>query len=86
MLAENALKHNVNTRESPLRIDIRVENDCVTVTNNLQLRNAVCKNRKGLENLKKQYLIQGKNVDVRNTGTEFAVVLPLLQTDGEAGG
>lgn len=78
MLVENALKHNINTRESPLMIDIRISEENVTVTNNLQLRNSVSKNHKGLDNLEKQYRIHGKHIEVMKSDFMFTVVLPLL--------
>lgn len=78
MLVENALKHNINTRESPLMIDIRISEENVTVTNNLQLRNSVSKNRMGLDNLEKQYRIHDKHIEVMKSDFMFTVVLPLL--------
>ena len=78
MLVENALKHNINTRESPLVIDIRICEENVTVTNNLQLRSSVSKNRMGLDNLEKQYRIHGKHIEVMKSDFMFTVVLPLL--------
>ena len=78
MLVENALKHNINTKESPLRIGISVGEKNVCVTNNLQLRQSVNKNQVGLKNLEKQYRIHGLHIDVRKSGTEFTVILPLL--------
>ena len=78
MLVENALKHNINTRESPLVIDIRISEENVTVTNNLQLRSSVSKNRMGLDNLEKQYRIHGKHIEVMKSDFMFTVVLPLL--------
>lgn len=78
MLVENALKHNINTKESPLVVDVRVEKECVTVANNLQLRSSVSRNRVGLRNLDRQYRIYGKHIEVCKTATKFAVMLPLL--------
>lgn len=78
MLVENALKHNINTRKSPLVIDIRISEENVTVTNNLQLRSSVSKNHKGLDNLEKQYRIHGKHIGVMKSDFMFTVVLPLL--------
>lgn len=78
MLVENALKHNINTRESPLTIDIRISEENVTVTNNLQLRNSVSKTHKGLDNLEKQYRIHNKQIKVMKSDIMFKVVLPLL--------
>lgn len=78
MLVENALKHNINTRESPLIIDICIGKDNVTVTNNLQLRPSVTKNRIGLDNLERQYAIHGKHIGVIKSKEMFTVILPLL--------
>lgn len=78
MLIENALKHNINTQESPLKIKICIDKERVTVTNNLQLRAVVSRNRIGLDNLEKQYGIYGKHIKVENSDGVFAVTLPLL--------
>ena len=78
MLVENALKHNTNTIKSPLMVAINIENGFVTVSNNLQLRNSVSKNRIGLSNLEKQYGIHGKHITIEKTDTTFSVKLPLL--------
>ena len=78
MLVENALKHNINTSQSPLEITIRINRDSVCVTNNLQLRNSVSKNHIGLQNLEKQYRIHGKHIEVRKSASDFTVKLPLL--------
>ena len=78
MLVENATKHNINTREMPLVVNIRIDDNRVTVANNLQLRNSVSRNRVGLKNLEKQYNIHGKHIEVVKSDTEFRVTLPLL--------
>ncbi|WP_303013967.1 sensor histidine kinase [uncultured Bacteroides sp.] len=78
MLVENALKHNINTRDFPLRIDICIGKEHITVTNNLQLRSTVSKNGVGLKNLEEQYRIHGKCIKVRKSDLDFTVTLPLL--------
>jgi len=81
MLIENAIKHNVVSRNKPLHISIHANGDeMITVTNNLQPRWVSEPSSKiGLENIRKRYeLISGKDVIVRNTGTHFEVSLPLL--------
>ncbi len=78
MLIENALKHNINTKSSPLRISICIGKESVTVTNNLQLRASVSKNRIGLDNLEKQYRIHNRHIQVEKSDSEFTVTLPLL--------
>lgn len=59
MLIENALKHNINTRDFPLKINIRINKECVVVTNNLQLRNTVSKNGVGLKTWKSNIAFMG---------------------------
>ena len=55
MLVENALKHNISTKKSPLIVHISIGNEGITVRNNLQLRNYVASNGAGLKNLQRQY-------------------------------
>ena len=78
MLIKNALKHNINTKTSPLKISICISKESVTVTNNLQLRASVSKNRIGLDNLEKQYRIHNRHIQVEKSDSEFTVTLPLL--------
>lgn len=76
MLIENALKHNINTKDSPLKIRIYIRKECVSVTNNLQLRASVSKNRIGLDNLEKQYRIHNRHIKVEKSDSEFTITLP----------
>lgn len=81
MLIENAIKHNVVSRNKPLHISIHANgNETLIVTNNLQPKLAVeASTRIGLQNIRKRYeLISGQNVIVKQTNREFEVVLPLL--------
>jgi len=78
ILVENALKHNVNTHEHPLEINIAISEDKVLVRNNLQLRQSVSRNRMGLANLAKQYQLHGKQINVEKDAFTFSVTLPLL--------
>lgn len=81
MLVENAIKHNVVSRKSPLRIEIHANgNQTLIVKNNLQPRTMVePSTRIGLNNIMKRYeLISGRNVMVKKTAVAFEVSLPLL--------
>lgn len=78
ILVENALKHNVNTPEHPLEIKIIITKDEVRVTNNLQLRQSVSRNKIGLANLARQYQMYGKQIIVKKDISTFSVTLPLL--------
>lgn len=80
MLVENAIKHNVNTKASPLVINIFTQGDSIIVSNNLQPRNNVIKNSIGLDNLTKQYALYGKKVKIKRTDTDFIVGLQFIDT------
>lgn len=78
LLVENALKHNITTRDHPLIIQIRITNEGIAVSNNLQLRSSVDKGGVGLINLQKQYNLYNKIIDIAQTDTEFIVKIPFI--------
>lgn len=81
MLIENAIKHNVISKNKPLHIDVHVNGaDTVVVSNNLQPRETtVPSTRIGLNNIIKRYwLVSGRQVNVCSTNGAFTVTLPLL--------
>jgi len=56
ILVENAIKHNIISEESPLEINIYIENDYLCVSNNLQIRNEnVISTKVGHQNLFDRY-------------------------------
>ena len=82
MLVENAVKHNVILKDSPLHIVIMTTNSGkLVVANNLQRKDRqVSSNRVGLTNIVKKYrLMKKEEISVRDDGKEFAVVVPLIQ-------
>jgi two-component system, LytTR family, sensor kinase len=81
MLIENAIKHNVVSKNKPLHIDVHVNgNNTIVVSNNLQLKLSLENSSKiGLQNIIKRYwLVSGKEVVVDKTVAAFTVTLPLL--------
>jgi len=81
-LIENAIKHNVLTKERPLRIRITGEGGTIRVSNNLQLRDGVEKGGMGLANLRERYAALGEGVMVvANNENEFSVTIPILQNE-----
>lgn len=81
MLIENAIKHNIVSRNKPLRIELHANgNQTLIVRNNLQPRQEqAVSNQIGLQNIIKRYELIGQNdVIVRKTETYFEVELPLL--------
>lgn len=80
LLVENATKHNMATKTSPLKIKIHLTDQHIHVSNNLQLRNDSAKNGYGLSNLQKQYDMYGKQISIRRRNNEFVVELPYIET------
>lgn len=78
---ENALKHNISTKKSPLIVHISIGNEGITVRNNLQLRNYVASNGAGLKNLQRQYALYGTLVEILKDEKEFVVKLPFVGGD-----
>ncbi len=80
ILVENAILHNMATRENPLTISIYVENKFVVVKNNLQKKATQLKStKKGLGNLAERVrLITGRALIIEETSTDFTVKTPLI--------
>lgn len=80
MLAENAMKHNLITRQNPLQIRIYHEKDYLIVSNDLQLRKSPeASTGLGLKNISERYRIfAGKSIEVEKTQEKFIVKLPLI--------
>jgi sensor histidine kinase YesM len=81
MLVENAVKHNMLLRDSPLKILIMTTNSGrLVVSNNLQRKDRmVSSNKVGLTNIVNKYrLMKQEEITVRDDGKEFAVVVPLI--------
>lgn len=80
MLIENAIKHNEISNEMPLKITLKINNDMVEVSNNLQLRITTEPSSKtGLQNIKDRYkFFTTKDVEVIETNRSFVVKIPLL--------
>ena len=78
MLVENAIKHNINTEQSPLVIEITSSGNTITVSNNYQPRQNVKGNRMGLRNLRQQYFLKGKAIHIEQSESIFAVTLQFI--------
>ncbi|MBN1339934.1 MAG: histidine kinase [Bacteroidales bacterium] len=81
LLLENAIKHNVISKNKPLTISIKSGNNEITVRNNLQLKSSTEGSSKiGLNNIKKRYeYLTGRKIDILNDENFFAVTIPLLE-------
>ncbi len=81
MLVENAIKHNEISSEQPLRIELKIEEDFITVSNNLQLRDQPEPSSKtGLKNIRDRYKhFTSKEVEVFENEKVYVVKLPLIK-------
>jgi len=79
LLIENAVKHNIASKETPLKISVSVENDYLVVANNINLRTTSYSTKTGLKNLVKRYeMLTEKEIVVQYDEVHFEVNVPLL--------
>jgi len=79
LLLENALKHNITSKKTPLRIQIFGQLDTIVVRNEIRLRVSSDSTKKGLVNLALRYeLLTNRKMEITNNGEIFEVKLPLL--------
>lgn len=83
LLAENAIKHNELTDESPLRIRICSEGNRITVLNSVRKKqHPEVSTGLGLANLSERYqLLSGNAIEIKQTEDEFSVTLTLLTNE-----
>ena len=82
MLVENAVKHNIVSKETPLTIYIKdVDEDCLAVSNNINKKMQPEKRSGlGLQNIQKRYaLLQVKKVSIESDEKFFTVKIPLIK-------
>jgi two-component system, LytTR family, sensor kinase len=85
LLVENAVKHNVLSKNIPLTIEIfTTAGNKLVINNNLQRRTLkVPSNRVGLDNIRSKYsLLKQKGFQVMEDTKSFTVVLPLIWDNG----
>ena len=82
LLVENAVKHNIVTKETPLQVYIYgdIDHTIITVENKLQLRSTTeGGSRYGLAHLSKLYSLHyNKEIEISSTAATFKVSLPLM--------
>jgi len=84
MMVENAVKHNIISKEKPLEIIIvQNDHDTLIIENNLQEKErSTDSNQFGLKNLSDRYLfLTGKEMLISRTDRYFRVSLPLINTE-----
>lgn len=80
LLVENAVKHNIASKEKPLIINIYSENEFVVVSNNKFIRtDNVISTGIGLDNLNERYkIIANKEIKIIDNNEKFTVKIPMI--------
>jgi hypothetical protein len=80
ILLENAIKHNVISKENPLHITMEASQDKLCVRNNLQVKKTLsASNGIGLSNIQNRYhYFTQQEVHIQKTADFFEVCVPLL--------
>ncbi len=80
VLVENAVKHNAILTDSPLMIDILIDNNRLIVQNNVQRKTTlIASNRVGLANIAAKYrLLEADSIEIIDDSRLFTVRLPLI--------
>jgi hypothetical protein len=84
-MVENAIKHNIVSKEYPLSINVNLIDDSICVKNNIQLRDSEDESTgMGLKNLQQRYfLLANVMPDYKQTNDEFIVCIPLLKPENK---
>ena len=86
LLIENAIKHNIVSKDEPLTIKVYEENGFIAVENNLQKKSSVDESVSGigLENIQQRYsFLTDKKVSIAEGEGKFVVKLPVLEMSNE---
>jgi len=80
MLSENAVKHNVFTKDNPLIVEITEDEGYIIIRNNIKKRKLLEESTGiGLQNIRKRYTIESnKEVLIEGSDNYFVVKLPKL--------
>lgn len=81
MLIENAIKHNIISKEKPLFVKVSIlHNHSLVVENNLQKKQVETSTGIGLNNIRNRYKFLGaSHIEVEENENTFKVTLPLLK-------
>lgn len=80
---ENTIKHNEVSKEKPLRVDLKIQDDYIIIQNTKQLKTVIeTAKGTGIENMQKRYaFLTEKPVLIEDTDTSFTIKLPLLNME-----
>jgi ligand-binding sensor domain-containing protein len=82
ILVENAVKHNIISKDKPLNINILIGLKYIVVENKIQLKKTPeVSTGIGLQNISKRYRLKtDQDIRIENDGKMFRVILPLIFT------
>ena len=80
LLVENAVKHNIASKEKPLTVNIYSENNFIVVSNNKVMRtDNVISTGIGLDNLNERYkIVDNKEIKIISNNDKFTVKIPMI--------
>jgi len=80
MLIENAIKHNIVSKNKPLNIELFIEDSMLVIKNSLQLKSSVeLSSGIGLQNIRKRYeFLTSRKPVIEETKDHFIVKIPLI--------
>lgn len=82
LLAENAIRHNIITRENPLTIRVYTDDGNICIANNLSEKPPEGSLGIGLKNLSDRYrLLAEKDIVISKENGKFIVKLPLIKNE-----
>jgi two-component system LytT family sensor kinase len=86
ILIENAIKHNIISKDKPLKIKVLCRDNYLIVENNLQEKRILEQSTKvGLQNIQNRYqLLSPQPIEIEKSLQFFTVRLPILQTSFNA--
>lgn len=82
-LLENAIKHNIFTKESPLKLSVRQDGENIVISNPVNYRKAgETSTKSGLSNLAERYnLWSGEEIIIKNDGLTFSVTFKIMRDE-----
>lgn len=85
MLLENAVQHNIGTRDKPILIEVFTEDQMIIVSNTCAKKKQVKTNGgRALKNLTEQYiLLTDRSIQIVETAELFSVNLPIIKSTNQ---
>lgn len=84
LLVENAIQHNLGSKETPVIISISTKNMITVINTNIPKKYNKSTGGRALKNLSTQFsLLCGTGINVEHTNTHFKVVLPFINSNSD---